>query len=305
MDLKQLQYFLAVAEQLNFTQAAERLYISQPALSQRIAELEQELGVRLLQRTKRRVTLTAAGESMVGICRDILNRVDAIPNMLQKAQAMDGKSGVLRIGASENSCKELWFRVALAKTMKEMKLLFPFSSVEVLEIPHPSISPDALDQDFDLFLAVHHSAKKLFPDLNQDIVYTDRLALMVSSSYRPEVAVRTCRTMLDGATLFQVDNTAGINYQLSLLLAELKVSPRIRYLGSEAMSMLQVYSGNGALIFPKRAILSQEKAPALEVLDIESDSANLYYMTLCRPSHHNALIPVFRELLRRFCNEDV
>uniref|UniRef100_A0AAU3GNA1 LysR family transcriptional regulator n=1 Tax=Streptomyces sp. NBC_01401 TaxID=2903854 RepID=A0AAU3GNA1_9ACTN len=72
MELRALQYFVTVAEELHFGRAAQRLGIVQPAVSQQIARLERELGVRLLDRTSRRVRLTPAGERVLAASRKTL-----------------------------------------------------------------------------------------------------------------------------------------------------------------------------------------------------------------------------------------
>ena len=77
-DLRQVRYFVAVAEELNFTRAAERLHMAQPPLSAAIRGLEEQLGVELLERTTREVKLTAAGRLLLEAGRDLLSQADAV-----------------------------------------------------------------------------------------------------------------------------------------------------------------------------------------------------------------------------------
>jgi DNA-binding transcriptional LysR family regulator len=78
VEIRHLRYFVAVAEELHFGRAAERLHMSQPPLSKRIAELERELGTTLLQRTSRHVELTAEGLRLLPLAREALRTFDAV-----------------------------------------------------------------------------------------------------------------------------------------------------------------------------------------------------------------------------------
>lgn len=87
LETRELAYFVAVAETLHFGQAAESLGITQPPLSRAIAHLERRVGVPLLERTTRKVTLTAAGEVFLAECRTILAALDAAVRKARKAAA--------------------------------------------------------------------------------------------------------------------------------------------------------------------------------------------------------------------------
>jgi DNA-binding transcriptional LysR family regulator len=101
MDLKQLRYFDAVAETCHFSQAAERLHVAQPALSQAIRRLEAELGVLLFTRTTRQVQLTPAGEFFHRETRRILGDLDA--TVLGAQSIAHGRRGLLRVGFTGTS----------------------------------------------------------------------------------------------------------------------------------------------------------------------------------------------------------
>lgn len=98
MELRHLRYFVALAQELSFTRAAERLHVSQPPLSQQIRALEEELGTQLFARTSRRVEMTAAGEVFLGHAKAILERVEQASSHARAIGA--GTSGHLEIGLS-------------------------------------------------------------------------------------------------------------------------------------------------------------------------------------------------------------
>ena len=96
MELRQLKYFVAVAEELHFRRAAERLYVAQPAVSEQIRKLEAELGVRLFDRTNRRVAITEAGAAMLEEGRRVLAQADTAQLAARNARERAGAR--LRIG---------------------------------------------------------------------------------------------------------------------------------------------------------------------------------------------------------------
>jgi DNA-binding transcriptional LysR family regulator len=96
MELRHLRYFVAVAEELHFRRAAERLHIAQPAVSEQVRKLEHELGVRLFDRTHRTVTLTVAGVALLEEARHVLRHAEVAQQAARNAR--DRVSMRLRIG---------------------------------------------------------------------------------------------------------------------------------------------------------------------------------------------------------------
>jgi LysR family transcriptional activator of glutamate synthase operon len=97
MDVRQLRYLVALAEERNFTRAAAREHIAQPALSQQIRRLEEECGLPLVERTTRRLSLTDAGEMLVGRARRIVAELEAAEDELRALRGVE--AGHVTVGA--------------------------------------------------------------------------------------------------------------------------------------------------------------------------------------------------------------
>jgi LysR family transcriptional regulator, benzoate and cis,cis-muconate-responsive activator of ben and cat genes len=105
VDLRGLRYFIAVAEELHFSRAAARLHLDQPTLSRHIRRLEDGLGVKLLERTTRSVSLTEAGEEFLGRARDVIASADVAVNAARDAAA--ARTAVLRVGMMAHAAEPL------------------------------------------------------------------------------------------------------------------------------------------------------------------------------------------------------
>lgn len=119
MKLRQLTYFIAVAEELSFRGAAERLNVSQPPLSVQIRDLERELGVRLFVRSTQKVALTSEGEVFLRRARAIIKNIE---DTRQEMAAMAGSGGVLQIGYMSSAM--LYSLVPVLAKLRERSELF-------------------------------------------------------------------------------------------------------------------------------------------------------------------------------------
>lgn len=122
MELRHLRYFAAVAEELHFGRAAQRLNIAQPPLSQQIRKLEQELRAKLFDRTKRRVELTGAGRLFLERARVILESADRA--VTEARRAAGGELGQIRIGFMSAAMLDIFPRVfrRFAQTLPDVEI---------------------------------------------------------------------------------------------------------------------------------------------------------------------------------------
>jgi DNA-binding transcriptional LysR family regulator len=127
MELRHLRYFIAVAEELNFRHAADRLHVAQPALSRQVRDLEDEVGERLFDRNRRRVLLTDAGRALLLDARGVLASAEAA---LKTAREVGrGVRGTLRIGNAGRLSAPF-----LPASLAAFRARFPLVDVELIEL---------------------------------------------------------------------------------------------------------------------------------------------------------------------------
>lgn len=127
MELRHLRYFIAVAEELNFTRAAEKLHMAQPPLSQQIQQLEAELGFQLFRRTKRTVVLTEAGQVFFEESQTILLQVDRAIQLGK--QTSRGELGQLTVGFVSSSAHNV-----VPPILQAFRTRFPAVKLELHEL---------------------------------------------------------------------------------------------------------------------------------------------------------------------------
>jgi DNA-binding transcriptional LysR family regulator len=127
MELRHLRYFVGVAEALSFTRAAEKLHTAQPSLTRQIKDLEEELGVRLLNRTKKQVTLTDEGRSFLADAKRLLAIAAEMVESVRRLNS--GEIRAFNVGYVSNLFYDL-----LPKTLSSFHQLFPTVSVNLFDL---------------------------------------------------------------------------------------------------------------------------------------------------------------------------
>src|ERR1700740_3534225 len=142
MKLRHVRYFVAVAETLSFRQASNILHVSQPSLSVQIKQLEDELGVFLLRRSKRHVEITRAGEVFLSAAREILLKVKQ--SSAAALHAENGEVGTIRLSFIPTASFHI-----LPRLLDKIKSSLPLVNVELREGPEapqiPGIKSGAFD----------------------------------------------------------------------------------------------------------------------------------------------------------------
>ncbi len=181
MELRQLRYFTALARELNFSRAAEILHISQPTLSQQIAELEKELGGALFNRTRRSVSLTKAGKLLLENAEDMLYQIDQMCLRVQQFNNHERNVPTLRIAVDTND-HDL-DRIDVIRAITDIHRQIPEAEFRIITVPFNSIRSALCSHDVDVafYTVSDETVKNLL--LPYKILKMEKMVLGVSDFF--------------------------------------------------------------------------------------------------------------------------
>lgn len=246
MELRHLRYFIAVAEELHFGRAAERLGISQPPLSQQIQALEEEIGARLFERPNRRVELTDAGRLFLDESRQVLAQVDKAVLLARRAHL--GELGELKIGFTSSAP----FTSTIPSSIHAFRKAYPDVHLDLQEMSSRQVLKALLEES----LQVGVIRPLALPDAVHWVeLFREPLVAVLRADHPlaagSEDGLAIAALAEEPFVFFPRSYGTGLYDQVIALTRQAGFSPRIAQEASEAMTIIGLVSaGLGVSILP-------------------------------------------------------
>ncbi|HEP9605742.1 LysR substrate-binding domain-containing protein [Pseudomonas aeruginosa] len=246
MELRHLRYFIAVAKELHFGRAAERLGISQPPLSQQIQALEEEIGARLFERTNRRVELTDAGRLFLDESRQVLAQVDKAVLLARRAHL--GELGELKIGFTSSAP----FTSTIPSSIHAFRKAYPDVHLDLQEMSSRQVLKALLEES----LQVGVIRPLALPDAVHWVeLFREPLVAVLRADHPlaagSEDGLAIAALAEEPFVFFPRSYGTGLYDQVIALTRQAGFSPRIAQEASEAMTIIGLVSaGLGVSILP-------------------------------------------------------
>ncbi len=246
MELRQLRHFVAVADELHFGRAAEKLGMTQPPLSQSIQRLESELGVRLFERTHRHVELTPTGAQLLPIMRGVITQADHLPSLARSL--LRGDRGLLRLSFVSTADYSV-----LPELLRRYRSQFPEVRIELLEATGDRQIEGIISEEIDAGIVIRVD-EPVFPSTLEYLpLQRENLVLAVSEDEALDVTgpVELARYADRPLIIFPRSVAPGLHDAITRCFAVRGLVPRF---GQEAIQMQTIVSlisaGLGIAIVP-------------------------------------------------------
>jgi len=295
MEFRQLRYFIAVAERLNFSKAARDLHVTVPPLSRQVRQLEEELGVELLARNRRHVELTDAGRTLLREARMLLCQMSHVSDCVRLAKS--GESGLVRIGIAVGLGERI------SRVLIEHGKRHPAVEIQCSDLYSGAQSEALLDGTIDVgFLrpAVDHA------HLKSELLFEERFLVHVSKA-SPLAKRKTLRIKdLADEPLLMLDRSvcSGLHDKILDLYARADMTPNIIVLPAEPLPR-----GNVQTIFlatRKGISIVADEVPthpspdsAVVAVPLDEPEAKVGVYTAWRKRENSAAVLAFLNTVRR------
>ncbi|WP_035984456.1 LysR family transcriptional regulator [Leptolyngbya sp. KIOST-1] len=271
MKIEQLRVFMAVAEHLHFTRAADSLYITQPAVSASIQTLEEEYGVKLFHRIGRHIELTDAGEMLQIEAQKILDQVELTAQGLRELN--DLQRGELKIGSSL-TVGNYW----LPHKISHYKQQYPGISIKCTIANAEEIISGTVTGMFDLGLVTGEVKPSLSQNLAVSVIGQDVVAIVVGQSHPWFERDRVALPELTDTCWITREPGSGSRYMFERSLQNWGIDPSTLeislILTTSEMIKAVVEGGIGAAALPRSIVRSELKLGTLKAIAVVDDIDN-------------------------------
>jgi DNA-binding transcriptional LysR family regulator len=248
MDVRQLEYFLAVAEELNFTRAATRCHVAQSALSYQIARLEREHGVTLFERNSRSVRLAAAGEVLVRRARAVLDEIEtARAELAELAGVVTGRLRLGMVGSTGQAAP------VVERTLAAFHHRHPAVEIVIRDTGSQRMAEQVRAGELDIAF-VGLFAEQLPADLTHRILTDEPLVAAVPRGLPYSDAPADLGVLAAESAFIEMRAESGLRQQVDAAFARAGINRRIAFELSTSDAVIRfVALGFGAALVPRSA----------------------------------------------------
>ena len=289
MQIRQLEYSIAVSEHLNFTRAAQQFFISQTAVTLQIRALEEELGVRLFDRTNRRVELTPAGKTFLDDARDILRRTEDAAIRARNASTI--LTGSFRLGFIKGFEKSF-----LPDILSDFHDRYPNISLTLKRDNVSELYDGVLNHSLDLAFNLKYSSADLSAF---DLLPVHRYPLLAVMPVSHPLAHRTSirRAELKGYPLVDIrkDETRyGETATIREAFERSGFIPEAAYISDDIeTSILAVSAGMGYALLPSYITMALSAKDKVTAVPLEGEEQRIHIVAASISTNSNPILRIF------------
>ena len=292
MDVRQLRYFVAVAEELSFTRAAERLHMSQPPLSLQVKAIEEELETLLLDRTRRKVELTEAGRLFLERARSLIAQMDGTGDAVRRAAR--GETGEIRVAFTGS----VPMFEAFPRFIQAFRERFPGVRVEMGHLSTGAQLQAIADRKIDVgFLRPSHQFTPA-PDITVRRIWEDELQVVLPVGHRlarAKAGIRMADLADEPFVLFPRGIGCGLFDHVMGLANQAGFVPRVVQEAREGTTIMAlVAAGTGISILPDT--YRKASIPHIVYRSLQSPAAKSRRLIAWRAADKAALVGRFVDM---------